>query len=171
MQIVTYSVWFAVPTWTRYCFAYILSMGRRLHFNRFPRKLVRIKSWGTSFWVVSLPLPVPTPPPKFLSLKGANPETDWILYLRRQIILKGQALGTARNKQNHCSPRLPEWELLALRFGRSTAQKLSKQSLRHRGGCRSGPHQKISRVVLKVGQWQGVLLAEVALRLCFQNRR
>lgn len=30
--------------------------------------------------------------------------------------------------------------------------------------------QKISRVVLKVGQWQGVLLAEVALRLCFQER-
>lgn len=29
--------------------------------------------------------------------------------------------------------------------------------------------QEISRVVLKVGQRQGVLLAEVALRLCFQE--
>ena len=36
-------------------------------------------------------------PAKVSVLKGANPETDWILYLRRQIILKGQALGTARN--------------------------------------------------------------------------
>lgn len=30
--------------------------------------------------------------------------------------------------------------------------------------------QEVSRVVFKVGQWQGVLLAEMALRLRFQER-
>lgn len=30
--------------------------------------------------------------------------------------------------------------------------------------------QEVRRVVFKVGQWQGILLAEVALRLCFQER-
>lgn len=30
--------------------------------------------------------------------------------------------------------------------------------------------QEVSRVVFKVCQWQGILLVEVALRLCFQER-
>lgn len=67
-------------------------MVRRLHFDLFPETSSESRVEALAFWWFSAP-PCSHSPANVSVFKGANPETAWVL----QIILKGQALGTAKN--------------------------------------------------------------------------
>lgn len=64
---------------------------------------------------------------------------------------------------------MPEWEL-TLGFGGSALGNLVSEAFGIGEAAAAIHVQEVSRVVFKVGQWQGILLIEVALRLCFQER-
>lgn len=65
---------------------------------------------------------------------------------------------------------MPEWELLALGLAAQPFRNLVSKALSVGEAAAAVHIQEVSRVVFEVGQWQGVLLAEVALGLGFQER-